>query len=130
MTNATALEQKKRKGHKLRRLIVLMTFIVALASMMAVSTFADEAYPTVALDGAAGMTDLIEDIFDSFSTVIKGLAQGLKDAFGHIIYVDPAATSPVFSPMIVFIFTMAGVGLATGILYKIFGMVRASKRGG
>ena len=130
MTNETQLLQKKRKNSKLRRLIALVTFIVALASMMALSTFADEAYPVVALEGGSSMTGLIEDIFDSFSTVIKGLAQGLKDAFGHIIYVDPAATSPTFSPMIVFLFTMAGVGLATGILYKIFGMVRANKRGG
>ena len=75
------------------------------------------------------MTKLIESIFSSFSVVIKGLASGLKDAFGNIIYVDPAAATPEFSPLILFLFTLAGLGLATGILYKIFGLVQAHRRG-
>ncbi|MBQ8433020.1 MAG: hypothetical protein IJX28_09075 [Clostridia bacterium] len=70
------------------------------------------------------MTKLIEEIFSSFSTVIKGLAGGIKDAFGNLIYVDPAATDPTFSPVVLFLFTMLGLGLATGILYKIFGLIK------
>lgn len=73
------------------------------------------------------MSELITEIFTSFSTVIEGLADGLKTAFSNLIYVDPAATDPAFSPLVLFIFTMAGLGLATGILYKIFGMVRARR---
>lgn len=75
------------------------------------------------------MTKLIEEIFSAFSAVITGLTSGLKDAFGNIIYVDPAASNPVFSPMILFLFMMAGLGLATGIVYKIFGMVKAHRKG-
>ena len=66
-------------------------------------------------------------MFTSFTTVIGGLASGLKDAFANIIYTDPSAATPTLSPLVVFVFVMAGVGLATGILYKIFGMVRARK---
>lgn len=73
------------------------------------------------------MSELITEIFTSFSTVIEGLANGLKTSFSSLIYVDPAATDPTFSPLVLFIFTMAGLGLATGILYKIFGMVRARR---
>ena len=68
------------------------------------------------------MSQLITEIFSSFSTVIEGLADGLKTAFTHLIYTN--GTSGDFSPLVLFIFTMAGLGLATGILYKIFGMVR------
>ncbi len=74
------------------------------------------------------MSELITTIFDSFNTVINGLSGGLKGAFNNLIYVDPAATDPVISPMVLFIFTMFGLGLASGILYKIFGMIRS--RGG
>lgn len=73
------------------------------------------------------MSELITEIFSSFSTVIGGLADGLKNAFVNLIYVDPEATDPAFSPLVLFIFTMAGLGLATGILYKIFSMVRARR---
>ena len=73
------------------------------------------------------MSKLITEIFGSFTEVIKGLSGGIKDAFSNLIYVDPAATEPQFSPIVLFIFTMAGLGLATGILYKIFGMIRARK---
>lgn len=73
------------------------------------------------------MSELITEIFSSFTTVIKGLAGGLKEAFMELIYVDAAATDPQFSPLVLFVFTMAGLGLASGILYKIFSMVRARK---
>lgn len=73
------------------------------------------------------MSKLITEIFGSFTEVIKGLSGGIKDAFSNLIYLDPSATDPQFSPIVLFIFTMAGLGLATGILYKIFGMIRARK---
>jgi len=71
------------------------------------------------------MTELVEELFSSFSIVIQGLASGLKEAFANLIYVDAAATDPTFSPLVIFVFVMAGLGLATGILYKIFGMVQS-----
>ena len=75
------------------------------------------------------MTVLVQAIFATFVTVIQGLAGGLKNAFSLLLYVDPAAENPVFSPMILFIFTLAGVGLATGILYKMFGLIKSHRRG-
>jgi hypothetical protein len=73
------------------------------------------------------MAQLVEELFGSFTTVIESLAGGIKNAFTNLIYVDPAATSPEFSPVVVFVFVMAGIGLATGILYRIFSMIRARK---
>ena len=73
------------------------------------------------------MSDLIEQLFASFSTVIEGLAEGIKSAFTRLLYVDYGVSDAQFSPIAQFIFVMAGVGLATGILYKIFGMIRARK---
>ncbi len=70
------------------------------------------------------MSELITNIFTSFSSTINGLSGGMKEAFTNLIYVDPSATDPVFSPLVIFIFTMLGLGLATGILYKIFGLIR------
>lgn len=122
------LKKKQKKKQRLRRCLSLVTFIVVLCAMMSLSAFADTPTPT-ALAGGLGMTDLIEELFSSFSIVIKGLASGLKEAFGNLIYVDPAATDPVFSPLVIFLFVMAGLGLATGILYKIFGMIQANRRG-
>ena len=75
------------------------------------------------------MTELVQAIFATFMTVIQGLAGGLKTAFSQILYVDPSASDPVFSPMVLFIFTLAGVGLATGILYKMFGLIKSHRRG-
>ena len=118
---------KKQKRSKLRRFLTLATFLVTLTMILSLSAFADTATPTV-LAESDGMVGLVEEIFASFTTVIKGLTDGLKEAFSNLIYIDPAATDPKFSPLIVFSFVMAGVGLATGILYKVFGMIRA-KRG-
>ena len=75
------------------------------------------------------MSELITTLFASFTSVITGLASGFKEAFGNLIYVDPAATTPVFSPLVIFLFTMAGLGLATGILYKMFGLIQAHRKG-
>ena len=115
-----------KKRWSAKKLIGLCVMMLALCSMLAVGAFADQAVPTT-LEGGAKMTDLIESIFESFTTVITGLGSGLKEAFSNIIYVDPAAASPVFSPLVIFIFVMAGLGLATGIFFKIFGMIRARR---
>lgn len=75
------------------------------------------------------MSELITAIFSTFTTVIQGLASGLKTAFSQLLYVDPTASDLTFSPLVLFIFTMAGLGLAAGILYKMFGLIKAHKRG-
>lgn len=73
------------------------------------------------------MSELVKELFSSFTEVITGLSNGIKTSFTNLIYVDPAASDPQFSPIVLFVFTMAGIGLATGILYKIFSMIRARK---
>lgn len=75
------------------------------------------------------MGELITEMFSSFTEVINGLAGGLSDAFMQLIYVGGAVDGG-FSPLITFIFTMAGVGIASGILYKIFGLIQSKRRGG
>lgn len=119
--------KRKKKSRKLRNLAVFFACVFALCTLFAVSTFAAEEGTAVATSEAQGMGSLVESIFETFSTVIEGLADGLKTAFTSLIYVDNTATT--FSPLILFVFTMAGIGLAAGILYKIFGMIRASRRG-
>lgn len=75
------------------------------------------------------MSDLVTNIFESFGIVIGGLTEGLKDSFDELIYVDPAAADLQFSPLILFLFTLAGVAVATGIVYGIFSLVKSKRRG-
>ena len=70
------------------------------------------------------MSGLITEIFNSFTVVITGIADGIKSAFNNLLYVDPAVENPEFAPIVLFLFTMLGLGLATGILYKIFGLIK------
>lgn len=72
---------------------------------------------------------LVEAIFASFTEVIGGLASGLQTAFTNLIYVGGDATAGVMSPLVIFIFVMAGIGIATGLLYKIFSLIRGMRRG-
>ena len=74
------------------------------------------------------MTDLITEIFSSFTAVITGLADGIKEAFSHILYVDPSASQLVFSPMVLFLLVFGGLALAMGIFWKIFGVIRGKTR--
>ena len=74
------------------------------------------------------MAELITAMFSSFTSVINGLAGGLQSSFTQLVYAN--GESGTFSPLILFIFTMAGVSLAAGILYKIFGLVQSKRRGG
>ena len=125
MTSTQPLDLKRKKSKRFRKLITLVSCIFVLCSFFAVSTFADEAAPVVALEAGSSMADLVTSIFDTFNTVIEGLANGLKTAFTNLIYTDSTATA--FSPLVLFVFTMAGIGLAAGILYKIFALIRARR---
>lgn len=71
------------------------------------------------------MGELITEMFTNFNTVITGIAGGLKDGLEQIIYVDPAAAEKVFSTFAKFGFAMAGVGIATGLIYAGVKMIRA-----
>lgn len=74
------------------------------------------------------MVQLVEQIFESFTTVITGLANGMSEAFGYLIYkvgMDGQLTNE-FNPLVLFIFMVAGISLAVGILWKIFGLIRGA----
>lgn len=68
------------------------------------------------------MSDLISTIFDSFTSVITGLASGIREAFNQIIYVN--GTSGDFSPLVLFLLTFGGLALAMGLFWKLFGLIR------
>lgn len=71
------------------------------------------------------MGELVTEMFQNFNTVVEGIASGLKTGIEHILYVDPDAAEKVFSTFARFGFAMAGVGIATGLVYAGVSMVRA-----
>lgn len=81
----------------------------------------------VALERGGSMWSLVDSIFDGFGSATTGVSGGIKSAFNGIIYAD--GEGGAFSPLVLFIFTMAGLAIATGILYKIFTIVRARRKG-
>ncbi len=73
------------------------------------------------------MGELISTIFTSFTQVIGGIAGGIQQAFTKLIYAN--GETGTFSPLVLFLFTMAGLSLAAGIVYKIFGLIKGKSRG-
>lgn len=79
------------------------------------------------------MGELVQAIFSTFGEVMSGLAGGLSDGFSRLIYVYDAqgAVTDEFNPLILFIFTIAGISLAAGVLWGLFAMIKgASHRAG
>lgn len=71
---------------------------------------------------------MITEIFSSFTTVITNMAGGLKEAFMNLLYVDPAASEKVISDPVKFLLIFGGVGLAMGMFWKLFGLIRGKTR--
>ncbi len=73
------------------------------------------------------MGQLVTTIFDTFTQVMTGLSGGLSEAFKRLLYVyeDGVATT-TFNPLILFIFTIAGISLAAAILWRMFAMIKGS----
>lgn len=71
------------------------------------------------------MGQLVSNIFESFSTVLTGLSSGLTTAFNNLLYTNGNIEGG-FNPLVTFVFTMAGVGLAAGILWAIFGLIKGN----
>ena len=67
--------------------------------------------------------ELVGQIFEVFPTVIGGLASGLQEAFTNLVY-NGGVQGDGFSPFIIFMFVLAGLGLGTGLLYGIFGLIK------
>lgn len=74
------------------------------------------------------MGELITQMFSSFSTVITGLATGIKDAAANLIYVDPAAEQKVLSDVIQFIFIIAGLSIAMTVFFMVFRLIRFGRQ--
>lgn len=79
------------------------------------------------------MGELVRTIFSTFTEVMTGLSSGLSEAFSRLLYVYDAQGAPTetFNPLVLFIFTVAGIGLGATLLWKMFGLIRgASHRAG
>lgn len=80
---------------------------------------------------------LFGNVWQTFATVTSGLANGIKEAFAGLIYkVTGSAGAPdvggfdilidksTISPLASFLFAIGGFGLAIGIIYGIFRLIR------
>lgn len=78
------------------------------------------------------MGELVTTIFSTFTEVMTGLSSGLSESFSRLLYVyDDGVATTQFNPLVLFIFTVAGIGLGATLLWKMFGLIRgASNRAG
>lgn len=67
---------------------------------------------------------IVEAIFSAFGTAISGLTGGIKDGFMELIYVDAAVENPEINPLFWFIAVTGGVAIASGIVWKLFGLIK------
>ncbi len=70
------------------------------------------------------MSELITTLFSSFTEAMKGMGDGIKNAFLNILYVDPSATQPVISEFAKFGFLTAGLAMAIGLIYGAVRLIR------
>ena len=63
-------------------------------------------------------------MFSGVNDAITGLGTAIKDMFMHLLYVDPAASTPVLSDFAKFSFLFMGVSLAFGLGYFIIRKIR------
>ena len=74
------------------------------------------------------MSELLSMLFESFSTVISGLAGGIKEGVSNLIYVDPTAETKVLSDAVSFIFTIAGLSIAMTVFFMVFRLIRFGRQ--
>lgn len=74
------------------------------------------------------MSELISTMFSSFTTVITGLAGGIKEAVSELIYVDASASEKVLSDAVIFIFTIAGLSIAMTVFFMVFRLIRFGRQ--
>ncbi|MBQ9099695.1 MAG: hypothetical protein IJY50_09750 [Clostridia bacterium] len=70
------------------------------------------------------MGDIVKQIGDGFTGIIEPMTQGIKTAFSHLIYADPAAAEPVLSDIAKVGLTVGGIGLAIGLVMGIFAFIK------
>lgn len=80
-------------------------------------------------------TELFSNVWLTFLTVTGGLAEGIKTSFESLIYqtgfeesssggLDILLYKSQISPLASFLFAVGGFGLAIGIVYGIFRLIR------
>lgn len=74
------------------------------------------------------MSELLSLLFESFSTIITGLAGGIKDSVSELIYVDPTAETKVLSDAVQFIFVIAGLSIAMTVFFMVFRLIRFGRQ--
>lgn len=74
------------------------------------------------------MSELLSLLFQSFTTVVTGLAGGIKDAASELIYTDPAASNKTLSDVIQFIFIIAGLSIAMTVFFMVFRLIRFGRQ--
>lgn len=71
---------------------------------------------------------LLSLLFTGFGSAIGGLALGVKESLFNVIWVDPTATNKVLSPLVTFIFTIAGLSIAMTVFFLIFRLIRFGRQ--
>ena len=74
------------------------------------------------------MSELLSLLFESYRTVITGLAGGIKDSVSYLIYVDPDATTKKLSDAVQFIFIVAGLSIAMTVFFMVFRLIRFGRQ--
>ena len=74
------------------------------------------------------MSELLSLLFESFTTVVTGLAGGIKSAATNLIYEDPNAEVKVLSDVIQFIFIIAGLSIAMTVFFMVFRLIRFGRQ--
>lgn len=70
------------------------------------------------------MGQIVSTIFDSVGGVITGIVDSIKDAATSLIWQDPTAEVRELSDVMQFGLVFLGIGIATGIAYMVFRMIR------
>lgn len=70
------------------------------------------------------MGDIVTKFGNGFKDIISPLAEGIKNGFSHLIYVDPTAEVKVLSDVAEVGLIVGGAGLAVGLIFGMFHLVR------
>ena len=73
------------------------------------------------------MEGIVQKFTSGFTGMLEPLADGLKNGFSHLIYVDPSAEVKALSDVAEVGLIVGGMALAVGIVMGIFHFVRHIK---
>ena len=70
------------------------------------------------------MGEIIEAFGEGFTGIIPILANGIKEGFTNLLYVDPTVAEPVLSPVAQVGLLAGGLGLGISLIFGLFSLVR------